>query len=43
MSSKTLAEFLAEKNTETQLAKLLVEVAESCKTIADKWLKVAKR
>ncbi len=35
MSAITLADFLAKQNTETQLARLLVEVAESCKIIAD--------
>ena len=35
MSAMTLADFLAKQNTQTQLAKLLLEVAESCKTIAD--------
>jgi len=36
MSVITLAEFLAQQKTEEKLAQLVVEVAESCKTIADK-------
>lgn len=36
MSVTTLADFLKQENTEPKLAELLVEVAESCKIIADK-------